>query len=40
MTIQEFINKYMEAFGESVPLPVAFGYSDKAVTEVKRYHVA
>lgn len=36
MTIQEFINKYMEAFGESVPLPVAFGYSDKAVTEVKK----
>ena len=36
MTIQEFIAKYREAFGESVPLPVAFGYSDKAVTEVKK----
>lgn len=36
MTIQEFTNKYREAFGESVPLPVAFGYSDKAVTEVKK----
>ena len=36
MTIQEFIAKYREAFGESVPLPVAFGYNDKAVTEVKK----
>ena len=36
MTIQEFITKYREAFGESVPFPVAFGYSEKAVTEVKK----
>ena len=36
MTIQEFITKYTEAFGESVPLPVAFGYSDKAATEVRK----
>ncbi|WP_346713510.1 hypothetical protein [Mediterranea massiliensis] len=34
MTIQEFIAKYREAFGESVPFPVAFGYSEKAVTAV------
>lgn len=36
MTIQEFIAKYREAFGESVPFPVAFGYSEKAVTAVKK----
>lgn len=36
MTIQEFIAKYRKAFGESVPLPIAFSYSDKAVTEVKK----
>ncbi len=33
MNIQEFIEKYREAFGENVPLPIAFGYSDKAVKE-------
>lgn len=36
MTIQEFIAKYREAFGESVPFPVAFGYSEKVVTAVKK----
>ena len=36
MNIQEFIVKYREAFSENVPLPVAFGYSDKAVTEVRK----
>lgn len=36
MTIQEFIIKYKEAFSKNVPLPIAFGYSDKAVTEVKK----
>lgn len=36
MNMQEFIAKYREAFGENVPLPVAFGYSGKAVTEVKK----
>ena len=36
MTIQEFIAKYREAFSESTPLPVAFGYGDKAVTEVRK----
>ena len=36
MTIERFIAKYREAFGEDVPLPVAFGYSDKAATEVRK----
>lgn len=36
MNIQEFIIRYREAFGESAPLPIAFGYSDKAVTEIKK----
>ena len=36
MTVKDFITKYREAFGESVPLPVAFGYSDKAATEVRK----
>ncbi len=36
MDIKEFITKFREAFGENVPLPIAFGYSDKAVTEVRK----
>lgn len=36
MTIQEFVTRYEEVFGESTPLPVAFGYSNKAATEVKK----
>ena len=36
MDIEGFIAKYREAFGEDVPLPVAFGYSDKAATEVRK----
>lgn len=36
MTVKDFITKYREAFGESVPLPVAFGYSDKAAAEVRK----
>ena len=36
MSIEEFIVKYREAFGESVPLPIAFGYSDKAVEEARK----
>lgn len=36
ITIQEFIAKYREVFGEGAPLPVAFGYSDKAATEVRK----
>lgn len=36
MTVKDFITKYREAFGERVSLPVAFGYSDKAATEVRK----
>ena len=36
MTIQEFIAKYKAAFSENAPLPIAFGYSDKAATEVRK----
>lgn len=36
MTLPEFIARYREAFGESTPLPVAFGYSDRAATEVRK----
>ena len=36
MDIEGFIAKYREAFGEDVPLPVTFGYSDKAATEVRK----
>ena len=36
MTTHEFIAKYREAFSESTPLPVAFGYGDRAVTEAGR----
>ena len=36
MNIQEFIIRYREAFGEGAPLPIAFGYSDKAVAEVRK----
>ncbi|HIY88835.1 MAG TPA: DUF169 domain-containing protein [Candidatus Bacteroides pullicola] len=36
MDIEGFIAKYRGAFGEDVPLPVAFGYSDKAATEVRK----
>lgn len=36
MSIQEFIVKYKEAFGENAPLPISFGYSNEAVTEVRR----
>lgn len=34
MTIQEFIDKYREAFGEAAPLPIALGYSDTPASEV------
>lgn len=34
MTIQEFIDKYREAFGETAPLPIALGYSDTPASEV------
>ena len=36
MDIEGFIAKYREAFGEDAPRPVAFGYSDKAATEVRK----
>lgn len=36
MTIQEFTTLYKEAFGESVPLPIAFGYSNEPATEVRK----
>lgn len=36
MNIQDFIIRYREAFGESAPLPIALGYSDNAVTEIKK----
>ena len=36
MTIHEFIAKYREAFSDGAPLPVTFGYSDKAATEVRK----
>ena len=36
MTVNDFITKYREAFGGSVPLPVAFGYSGEAATEVRK----
>lgn len=34
MTIQEFIDKYREAFGEAAPLPIALGYSDTPASKV------
>ena len=34
--IQDFIHKYKEAMGDAAPLPIAFGYSDKAATEVRK----
>ena len=35
MNIQQFIEKYRLAFGENAPLPMAFGYSDTPVSEIK-----
>ena len=34
--LKDFIATYREAFGESVPMPIAFGYSREAVGEVGR----
>lgn len=34
--IQQFLQKYEEAFGPTVPVPVAFGYSQNPVTDVKK----
>lgn len=36
MTINEFLSLYKQAFGGDAPLPVAFGYSNTAVTDVKK----
>ena len=35
MTIQEFIIKFREAFGDAAPLPVSLSYSTNPATEVK-----
>lgn len=36
MTVNEFIERYRDAFGDAAPMPIAFGYSDNAVSEIKR----
>lgn len=36
MTVNEFIERYREAFGDAAPMPIVFGYSDKAVSEIKK----
>ena len=35
MTVKGFIEKYRQAFGEKAPLPIAFGYSDTPVSEIR-----
>ena len=35
MTVKGFIEKYRQAFGERAPLPIAFGYSDTPVSEIR-----
>lgn len=34
--IQKFLQRYREAFGDGVPLPVAFGYNDTPVEEIRK----
>ena len=36
MTPQQFIEKFREAFGEAVPMPIAFWYGDTAVNPESR----
>ena len=36
MTVNEFIERYRDAFGDAAPMPIAFGYSYNAVSEIKR----
>lgn len=36
MTVNEFIERYRDAFGDAAPMPISFGYSDNAVSEIKR----
>ena len=35
MTVKGFIEKYRQAFGENAPFPIAFGYSDTPVSEIR-----
>jgi hypothetical protein len=35
VTVKVFIEKYRQAFGEKAPLPIAFGYSDTPVSEIR-----
>ena len=35
MTVKGFIEKYRQAFGEKAPFPIAFGYSDTPVSEIR-----
>ena len=35
MTIQEFIIKFRDAFGDAAPLPVSFAYSITPATDIK-----
>lgn len=34
--VQKFLQKYREAFGDAVPLPIAFGYSEVPVVEIRK----
>ena len=36
MEIKEFIQNFREVFGDKVPLPLLFGYSDKAIVYTKK----
>lgn len=36
LMIQKFLQRYKEAFGDGIPLPVAFGYSDTPVEEIRK----
>ena len=36
MEILHFITLYKKAFGETAPLPIVFGYSDKAAVEIRK----
>lgn len=36
MDIKEFVKRYKDAVGETVPLPIAFGYSNQPVSGIKK----
>ena len=36
MDIKEFVKRYKDAVGETAPLPIAFGYSNQLVSEIKK----